>query len=238
MAYTGTRKRAETLKRWSGITRVQDTSIAWLACTYSTNGVPDREKLVRHCYKETDAILSEIRELKADPEIGAIFLTPHWGVENHHKPLNRQKKLGRLAIEAGATAVLGTHPHVLQHWEKIVTKDNREGLIIYSSGNFISNQRRTPQRAGVLNVIELVETVDKKMVLASAGYMPTWVEIDGKGHRVTFNDATKGRKGKALARTLGLLPEGNRMRASVPFVFPISCKGQRNTRFSGPQPPG
>ena len=177
--------------------------------------------------------LSEIRDLKVDPEVDAIFLTPHWGVENQHKPRKRQKTLGRLAIEAGATAVLGAHPHVLQPWEKVVTQDNREGLIIYSSGNFISNQRRTPQRAGVLAMLELVETFDGKVQLASAGYMPTWVEIDGTGHRVTFNDAAKGRKGKALRDTLRLLPKGNRMDASLPFVFPDRCKGRPDAKFSG-----
>lgn len=232
MAYTGTRKRDEVAKRWSVITRTRNIAVAWLACTYSTNGIPDRKKLVRHCYKEKDAVLSEIRDLKADPEIDAIFLTPHWGVENRHKPRTRQKKLARLAIEAGATAVLGAHPHVLQPWEKVVTKDNREGLIIYSSGNFISNQRRTPQRAGAISMLELVKTIDGKVQLASAGFMPTWVEIDGDGHRVTFNDTTKGRRGRALKDTLRLLPKGNRMHASLPFEFPAQCEGRPDTKFS------
>ena len=130
LPFTGTRKRGESPKRWSTITKARGMSIAWLACSFSTNGLPDRKKQVLHCYRQTDEILSEIKALSADPKIDAVFLTPHWGEENWHRPGARQKKLGRQAIEAGALAVFGAHPHVLQPWEKVKTKDGQEGLIV------------------------------------------------------------------------------------------------------------
>ena len=71
-------------------------------------------------------------------------------------------------IAAGAIAVLGHHPHVLQPIELYrPRKWDREGVIAYSLGNFISNQGAQyspemkddphgPRREGVLLRIELV----------------------------------------------------------------------------------
>lgn len=235
MPFTGTRKRGETPKRWSTVTKAKGISVAWLACSYSTNGIPDPKKQVLNCYRQTDEILSEIKELSADPKIDAVILTPHWGAENWHRPDAKQKKLGRQAIEAGALAVFGAHPHVLQPWEKVKTKDGREGLIVYSTGNFISNQRRTAERAGILGLAQLIKTESGKVRLASAGYIPTWVVIDGKGHRITVNTRTGGREGEALSRTLGLLPQGNAMRGKTPFVFPTGCAGSKFAEISQPR---
>ena len=67
-------------------------------------------------------------------------MTPHWGEEYKSKPTKKQKSLAKSWLDAGALAVLGTHPHVVQHWKKYTTKDGRETLIVYSLGNFVSNQ--------------------------------------------------------------------------------------------------
>lgn len=55
----------------------------------------------------------------------------HWGWES--EPANeRQKKLARLLIDAGADVVVGGHPHVTQQPEYYKGK-----LIVYSLGNFV-----------------------------------------------------------------------------------------------------
>lgn len=236
MPFTGSRKRGVTAKPWHVLTRAKGFTVAWIGCSYSTNGIPDPKKQILNCYKQRAAILEEIKQLHADPDVDAVFLTPHWGVENRHRPAERQRKLARAAIEAGATAVFGAHPHVLQPWEKVVTKDKREGLIVYSAGNFISNQRQTAERAGIIAITELVRTSTGTTQLAAAGYIPTWVVIDGKGHRVTFNTSSKGRTGEALRRTLGLLPDGNRAAGTWPTALPSKCEGSAYKRLTGPKP--
>jgi poly-gamma-glutamate synthesis protein (capsule biosynthesis protein) len=45
-------------------------------------------------------------------------------------------------LEAGATVIVGAHPHVLQPMETYKTQDGRDTLIFYSLGNFLSNQSR------------------------------------------------------------------------------------------------
>lgn len=61
-----------------------------------------------------------------------LIVFPHWGNEFIHSPSVNQKEIGRACIEAGASAVVGTHPHVIQPLEEY-----HGGVIIYSTGNFI-----------------------------------------------------------------------------------------------------
>ena len=214
LAFTGTRPQDATDHPFSVVTHVKGFSIAWLACTYATNGFPDRHNQVLYCFEQRGQVLAEIKRLAAEPSIDAVILTPHWGLEGSPTPEQRQRDLASDAIEAGAVAVIGTHPHVLQPWEKMTSKDGREGLVIYSTGNFISAQRRPEQRLGAMVVIELTKEPNAaKARMTAAGYVSTWVEIDGP-HRVTEAPRTMPSR---------FLPAGNRVFASDLPKLPRSC---------------
>ncbi len=79
-----------------------------------------------------------------------IVASFHWGTEYKDHPTRTQKKLGRLAIDCGAKIVHGHHPHVLQGVEFY-----RDGLIAYSLGNFIFDQREQICRESALLFVEL-----------------------------------------------------------------------------------
>lgn len=64
---------------------------------------------------------------------GPVILFLHWGVERKSIPEPYQVKLGRMCVDAGADAVIGSHPHVLQGAENY-----RGHPIVYSLGNLIS----------------------------------------------------------------------------------------------------
>ena len=57
----------------------------------------------------------------------------HWGVELERRPTRTQRRLARIAFAAGATVILGAHPHVLQ----AVERRSRHRLIAWSLGNFV-----------------------------------------------------------------------------------------------------
>ncbi len=221
LAFTGTRRRGEYERPWSVVTRAKGFAVAWVACTYALNGLPDREGQVLACYEHRDEVLREIARRAEQPGIDAVILVPHWGVQGSHRERPRQRELAHAAIEAGALAVIGTHPHVLQPWEKYAASDGREGLIVYSTGNFVSNQRRLMERAGALVLLDLVRDGGATRI-AGASFVPTWVDIDGRGHRVTENRG-KGWPGEALRQSLRLLPAGNRVSAAATRAVREGC---------------
>ena len=184
VAFTGTRPSDRPDHPWHTLTRVGDRTLAWLACSYSTNGIPDRAGQVLLCYEQEQRVLDTVRALADDPAVDAVILTPHWGVEYVHAPRPEQVALAHAAIEAGAVAVIGSHPHVVQPWERHVAADGREGLILYSLGNFVSGQRELPRRTSLILLLGLAETLDGRLAVAGARHVPL---------RMTSSGGTEGR---------------------------------------------
>lgn len=60
----------------------------------------------------------------------------HWGWEYSDHPDKETRELAHLMVESGADLVIGHHPHVIQGVELY-----KNGLICYSLGNFIFDQR-------------------------------------------------------------------------------------------------
>lgn len=155
---TGTRARG-TGGPWHTTVRLPmsggSATVAILACTYSVNGLPNPNGQALMCYGSSPSVPSLIRGLAADPAIDAVLLTPHWGQEYSARPDGQQRRLARAAIEAGAAAVIGAHPHVLQPIEEIVASDGRRGFVAYSLGNFLSSQWALPRRTGAILYFDL-----------------------------------------------------------------------------------
>lgn len=145
MPYFGTR--VDSSKEFYRITNQNGWSIAWIACAYDTNGIPDKNDLVLDCF-DTGRVSKYIKELK--DKVDAVIVTPHWGVEYQNKPNKQQTSFGRKWLDEGAAAVIGSHPHVPQTWEKYKTANGREGLILYSLGNFVSNQSGTAKQSSLI----------------------------------------------------------------------------------------
>lgn len=71
-----------------------------------------------------------IARAREDADVVLVML--HFGFEGWSEPSERQRTQAREAVDAGATLVIGHHPHVLQPVERY-----GEGLIAYSLGNFV-----------------------------------------------------------------------------------------------------
>lgn len=79
-------------------------------------------------------LLEEIQAAKQQCDYVVVYV--HWGIERNTEPEEYQKSLSRQYIDAGADAVIGAHPHVLQGIEYYQGKP-----IFYSLGNFIFANR-------------------------------------------------------------------------------------------------
>jgi len=184
--------------------------VAFIGCTEMTNGQPDPANQVLRCYKD-ERLISAIKDLAARSDVDAVIVYPHWGEEYQPSPDGSQKLYAKKYLEAGATAVIGSHPHVLQPWEKYTTKDGRETLIAYSLGNFLAGQPGLEKQTGAIVYLGLSKEGPGKAKVFGAGYTPTFREgteiypIESRGKVDVLSHAAKffGTNGRLdLATTL------------------------------------
>ncbi|MDH5557215.1 MAG: CapA family protein, partial [Alphaproteobacteria bacterium] len=224
LPWTGTRHSNNMSAPWHTVTPVikngRRYNVAWLACTYGTNMIRDTYKQVLHCYKDRAEVLAIIRDLSQRPDIHAVIATPHWGDEGAHKPNGKECKLAGEMAEAGATAIVGTQPHVMQPIEKLVTVNGREVPVAYSIGNFVSNQTALSARSSIILLLGLAPRSDiDKLAVTSVGWIPIRMVKD-KGHQraVAIDRFSGGITHRA--HLLKHLPEGNLHPPSAPFWPP------------------
>ena len=80
---------------------------------------------------DVERLAGQIAELTS--QVDHVIVSLHWGEERFLIPSPLQVDQAHRLIQAGASLVLGHHPHVIQGLEHY-----REGGIIYSLGNFVA----------------------------------------------------------------------------------------------------
>ena len=127
--------------------------------TYGTNqSVPGKWPKVNRINR--DEIRSAIRTARERDSADIVIALPHWGIEYDTRHDKDQEMLAELMIEAGADAVVGSHPHRVQDMEirRVMDADStfRTVPVFYSLGNAVSNQN-DPEGRLELAVTLLVE---------------------------------------------------------------------------------
>jgi poly-gamma-glutamate synthesis protein (capsule biosynthesis protein) len=140
---------------------------------------------------ERDRAVEAVRAAAAGAD--AVLVSLHWGDEYQQQPRAEDVEFAHRLADAGATVVVGHHPHVLQPIELYRRGDGKTSIIAYSLGNFVSNQSRgyvfgvTPEKAaatrdGALLEVELVRKDFGRGVVevevGGAGYVALWTEND------------------------------------------------------------
>ena len=105
---------------------------AFLAYTTSLNGGNPSKEYYVNMYS-ADKVKSDIEAVRDSVDV--IIVSMHWGVEYNNTPTESQQQIAEYLSSLGVNLIIGHHPHVVQP----VTYVN-DTLVIYSLGNFISNQ--------------------------------------------------------------------------------------------------
>jgi poly-gamma-glutamate synthesis protein (capsule biosynthesis protein) len=128
---------------------------------------------------------------KARGQCDFLVVSIHWGTEYATAPRPADVEMAHEMLDAGASVIVGHHPHVLQPVETYRTQDGRDTVIFYSLGNFLSNQSRNyvdglmPDKAGDPrdSMIGLFSAVRKdygpagvRVELGRVGVLPVWGE--------------------------------------------------------------
>ncbi len=86
-------------------------------------------------------VLDAVKAARAQCDL--LVISIHWGVEYATAPRPEDVDIAHKMLDAGASVIVGAHPHVLQPVETYKTQDGRNTVIFYSLGNFLSNQSRS-----------------------------------------------------------------------------------------------
>lgn len=159
-------------------------SVALLNYTYGTNGLPVPSPLVVNMLNR-ERVAEDISGAKGlNPDIIVLFL--HWGTEYDTIPSPQQQEMAEYFLSIGAGLVIGSHPHVIQKMAWYNDGSAFPGrAVVYSLGNFVSNQRKPGTDGGAMARIVL-EKKDGAVKVADAGYILTWVYTPVVGYRLKF----------------------------------------------------
>ena len=128
--------------------------VAFLDYTYGTNGIPVQKDVVvdRIDLRQMETDINAARD--AGAQVLCVFL--HWGVEYTLSPVKEQKDLAQWLVDRGVDLIIGGHPHVVEPF-KVVHSDayDKDVLVVYSLGNFISNQKPVDTRGGAMVKVTL-----------------------------------------------------------------------------------
>lgn len=120
--------------------QVQGVTIAYLAYTEHTNGLPTPQGAPANVvYTDQLDVMQHQIELAAS-QADLVVVSDHWGVEGSHAVTAGQRTLAQQQADWGADVIIGTHPHVVQGAEWLTAADGRQAFVAYSLGNFISAQ--------------------------------------------------------------------------------------------------
>lgn len=157
---------------------------AFINHSYGSNMWPKSSDVHLNVYGEDDIVTSMTRAKSLSPDV--IIALFHWGNEYHYKPNVHQKRAADAAFREGASLVVGTHPHVLQPVDVIVSDDSVKA-VAWSLGNFVSFQRTRPRERSVILSAEFVKSDDGVTRLASLSIAPLYVVAPGsKRTEVTY----------------------------------------------------
>ena len=179
MAHAGSY--ADSLDRVTGYPLVLDVKglrVGFLNMTYGTNGIRVPKP---NCVNKMDRpqVAADFKKLQSqDAMLKVAFV--HWGDEYQLEANRYQRSFAGFLVDQGADLVIGGHPHVTQNADTLFNSDGKPVVAYYSLGNFISNQRGTNTKGGIM-VQAAVNRFTGRVI--ETGYIPYYVfkgVIDGK----------------------------------------------------------
>lgn len=133
---------------------------AFLAYTTSLNGRVSKDYLVN--MYSADRAKNDIDAIR--DKVDVIIVSMHWGEEYTNTPTVMQKEIAEYLSSLGVNVIIGSHPHVVQPVTYI-----GDTLVIYSLGNFISNQLSIGlnQGIGLIVGMDIIVNDDKSVTVSN-----------------------------------------------------------------------
>ncbi len=150
---------AETDESDIELQEINGITIAYVAYTFSTNGIPTPSNATKTVIytSETERIKEQV--MLADTLADFVVVSVHWGTEDSHTVHSSQETLAQNLADWGADLIIGTHPHVLQDCEWLIAEDGHQAFVAYSLGNFVSAQSKADNLVGGILTLAFQKTI-------------------------------------------------------------------------------
>ncbi len=146
-------------ERDASITKVYEVNnikYAFISYTIWNNGLgtPAGKSYLNNEYSSEKAAtdIAKVRD-----NVDFVIVAMHWGTEYSFAVDNKQEEIANYLSELGVDLIIGAHPHVVQTAEYI---NNGKTFVIYSLGNFISDQNEVNRFTGLAFEVTLRKNVD------------------------------------------------------------------------------
>lgn len=148
---------------------INGIKFAFLNYTYGTNGILPKEGM-EVALIDKDRIAEEI-EKAGQQGAEIIVVAMHWGIEYVLLENNVQRDLADFLVQQGVDMIIGGHPHVVQPMKVVHNdKEDKDVLIVYSLGNFISNMNTADTRGGAILFADVEKDDSGKAKFKNASY--------------------------------------------------------------------
>lgn len=127
---------------------------AFFSYTTWTNGLetPVGKEYLNNVYSDEKA-QADIEKVRDDVDI--IIVAMHWGTEYSLGVSEEQEQIAQFLSEQGVDIIIGAHPHVVEPIEYV-----GDTLVIYSLGNFISDQLGTERLTGLMVACDITKKTE------------------------------------------------------------------------------
>lgn len=136
---------------------------AFFSYTTWTNGLetPVGKEYLNNVYSPEKA-KADIDKVKNQVDI--IIVAMHWGTEYSMGVSSEQEEIANYLSSLGVKLIIGTHPHVVEPVEYI---NDGKTLVIYSLGNFISDQIGIERLTGLAMEVTINKVVTEDRVVTT-----------------------------------------------------------------------
>ena len=141
-------------------------------------------------YAEVEDCISSMEAEGAD----VVMFFIHWGNEYQTTPSTTQQKIAQNLCNLGVDVIVGGHPHVVQPMDVLTSESGETTYCIYSTGNALSNQRRSQITSapnghtedGLIFGVEFERWSTGEVTISDIDITPLWVSLDYSGNDSTY----------------------------------------------------
>ena len=146
-------------EREASITKIYEVNnikYAFISYTIWNNGLPTPtgKSYLNNEYSNEKAA-SDIQKIR--DKVDFVIVAMHWGTEYSFKVDYKQEEIANYLSGLGVDLIIGAHPHVIQTVESI---NNGKTFVVYSLGNFISDQNDVDNFTGLAFEVTLNKKKD------------------------------------------------------------------------------